>query len=87
VYEKQSLQTYLDSILPLGEVHVLLALLLGDERSLVLGESSTDSTGVLWSEVKRKVLLVLVEEAELSALVGLDDGQDTGDRLANIVAV
>lgn len=80
-------QTYLDGILALREVHVLLALLLGDERSLVLGESSTDGTGVLGSEVEREVLLVLVEEAELDALVGLDDGQDTGDRLANIVAV
>jgi hypothetical protein len=53
----------------------------------VLGESATDGAGGLWSEVERSVLLALVEEAELSALVGVDDGQDLGDGLANIVAV
>lgn len=78
---------YLDGKLPLREVNVLLALLLGDKRSLVLGESSADGAGLLWSEVEGKVLLVLVEETELGALVGLDDCQDTGDRLAEVVAL
>lgn len=38
---------YLNSKLPLGEVDVLLALLLCDEGSLVLGEASADGTGLL----------------------------------------
>lgn len=68
-------------------MNVLLALLLRNEGSLVLGESSADGTGVLWSEVEREVLLALVEETQLSALVGLDDGQDAGNGLAKIVTV
>lgn len=52
-----------------------------------LGQTATDGTGLLWAEVKWHVLLVLVEQAELRALVGVDDGQDLGDGLADIVAV
>lgn len=63
-----------------------LSLLLSDEGGLVLGESSADGTGLLGSEVEREVLLVLVEQTQLSALVGVDDGQDTGDRLAEVMA-
>jgi hypothetical protein len=40
---------------PGGEVDVLLVLLLGDEVRLVLGESSSDSPGLLVTEVERKV--------------------------------
>lgn len=65
---------------------LLLPLLLGDQRSLVLGESSANGAGLLGSEVEREVLLVLVEQTQLGALVGVDDGQDTGDRLAEVVA-
>lgn len=52
-----------------------------------LGQTAADSAGLLWAEVKWHVLLVLVEQAELCALVGVDDGQDLGDGLADIVAV
>jgi hypothetical protein len=45
----------LDGVLSLGEVCLLLLLLLGDERSLVLGESSADGTGLLGSEVEGSV--------------------------------
>lgn len=53
----------------------------------MLGESSANGAGLLGSEVEGKVFLVLVEDPQLSALVGVDDGEDTGDRLAKIVAV
>lgn len=79
--------SYLNSVLPLGEVDLLLALALGLQGSLVLGETAAESTGELGAEVKRSVLLALVEQAELSALVGVDDGQNASDRLANVVAV
>jgi hypothetical protein len=52
----------LDGVLSLGEVDLLLLLLLGDEAGFVLGESSTDGTGVLGAEVQRSVFLALVEE-------------------------
>ena len=55
--------------------------------SINLGQTAADGAGLLWAEVKRHVLLVLVEQAELCALVGVDDGQDLGDGLADIVAV
>jgi hypothetical protein len=45
----------LDSVLSLGEVCLLLLLLLGDERRLVLGESSADGAGLLGAEVERSV--------------------------------
>lgn len=61
-----------------------LALLVGGPGSLVLGEAAAQVTGELGAEIEREVLLVLVEETQLSALVGVDDGEDTGDRLADV---
>lgn len=77
----------LDGKVALREVDVLLLLLLGDDALLVLGESPPESAGLLGAEVEGKVLLALVEDAELRALVDVDDGEDTGDRLADVVAV
>lgn len=45
----------LDGVLSLREVSLPLLLLLGDERSLVLGESSANGAGLLGSEVERSV--------------------------------
>lgn len=53
----------------------------------MLGQPPPDSPGLLGAEVERQVFLALVEDAELLALSGVDDSQDTGDRLADIVAV
>jgi len=53
----------------------------------VLGHSPADGAGLLGAEVEGHVLLALVEDAELSALVGVDDGEDAGDRLADVMAV
>lgn len=53
----------------------------------MLGESAAEGTGEAGAEVKRSVLLVLVEQTELGALVGVDDGENASDRLANVVAV
>ena len=63
-----------------------LALLLGDAGGLMLGETAAQLTGELGAEVEREVLLVLVEQTQLGALVGVDDGQDASDRLADIRA-
>lgn len=79
--------SYLHGILPLGEMDLLLPLLLSDEGSLVLREPSAHGAGGLGAEVEGQVFLVLVEEAELMALVGVDDGEDASDRLADVVAI
>lgn len=77
----------LDGVLPLGEVDGALALAVGGAGSLVLGKTAADLAGLLDAEVEGQVLLVLVEQTQLGALVGVDDGQDAGDGLADIVAV
>jgi hypothetical protein len=61
--------------------------LLKSAGSVLLGKTAADSAGLLGAEIKREVLLVLVEETKLSPLLGVDDGEDTSDRLAEVVAV
>ena len=78
---------YLDSILPLREMHRPLRRLLQHPRLILLRQPSPNSPRLLRSEVEREIFLVLVEEAELCALVGVDDSEDFGNRLAEIVAV
>jgi hypothetical protein len=68
-------------------VDLALALALGGPGSLELGETAAEVTGELGAEVQRDVLLVLVEQTQLSALVGVDDGENASDRLANFGAV
>jgi hypothetical protein len=75
----------LDSELSLREVRLALLRLLQSSRSVLGGQATADGAGLLGPEVKGKVLLVLVEQAELSALLGVDDGQDAGNRLADVV--
>jgi hypothetical protein len=79
--------SYLNGELPLGEVDLALALLVGGTGSLVLGETAADLTGELGAEIEGSVLLALVEETELGALVGVDDGHHAGNRLADIATI
>ena len=51
-----------------------------------LGQTSPDGTSLLGAEVEGKVLLLLVEFAEVLPLLLVHDGQDTSDRLADGVA-
>jgi hypothetical protein len=62
-----------------------LLLLLQGFAALVLCQASSDGTGLLCAEVEWKVLLALVEQTELCSLVGVDDGEDLSDRLADVV--
>lgn len=78
---------YLDSKLSLREMSCTLCDLLQLLAALVCGQASSDSTGLFWSEIEREVLLVLVEEAELRSLVGVNDCEDLGDGLSDIVAI
>lgn len=83
--EMQNPKLRLDGVYSLREVLLLLLLLLGLLRGLVLGEASPDGTGLLWSEVQRDVLLLLIEQAQLVSLGGVQDGHHTSNRLADIV--
>jgi len=62
-----------------------LLLLLRHPARIFLRQPSPDRACLLGSEVEWEVLLVLVEDPELRALVGVDDGQDFGDRFAEVV--
>lgn len=77
---------HLDSVLPLRKVGLLLLRLQSLPCRLVLGQPSPDGTGSLDTEIEGQVFLALVEDAQLLTLGSVDDGQDTGDGLANIVA-
>jgi hypothetical protein len=81
------LNAYLDGILPLGKVSRSLLRLQQGLLALVLAQASSDGTGLLRSEVEGEVFLVLVEEAELCSLVGVDDCEDFGDGLSDIMAI
>jgi hypothetical protein len=81
------LNAYLDGIFPLGKVSRPLLRLQQGLLALVLAQASSDGTGLLRSEVEGEVFLVLVEEAELCSLVGVDDCEDLGNRLSDIMAI
>jgi hypothetical protein len=81
------LNAYLDGIFPLGKVSRPLLRLQQSLLALVLAQASSDGTGLLRSEVEGEVFLVLVEEAELCSLVGVDDCEDLGDGLSDIMAI
>lgn len=61
--------------------------LLQNPRGVLLRQAAADGAGLLGPEVEGRVLLALVEQAELGALLGVDDGEDASDRLADIVAI
>lgn len=60
-------------------MNLALLRLLQNPRCVLLAQTSSDSTGLLWSEVQWHVLLVLVEQAELCALVCVNDCENLGD--------
>jgi len=51
----------------------------------VFCQSPSDSTGLLWSEIERKVLLLGVEESKLVSLSSVDDGVDFGNGFTDVV--
>lgn len=52
----------------------------------MLRQTPADSTGLLGAKVERRVLLLFVVQPELLPLLGVENRQCAGDRLANIVA-
>lgn len=53
----------------------------------VLGQSASDGAGQFRSEVEGQIFLLLIEDAELCALIGVDDRQDFGDGFAEVMTV
>jgi len=70
-----------------AKVNVLLVLALRRGLSLVLCELAAQSTGLLGTQVQGLELLALVELTQVSTLLEVDHRQDTGNVLANRVAV
>lgn len=64
---------------------LLLLLFGGLQARFMSGQSPSDGTGLLWAEIKRKILLALVENAELVALLGVDDSENLSDGLAYVM--
>ncbi len=50
----------------------------------MLAQPPPDRSGLLWAQVEGEVLLLRVEKAQLLSLVGVDDGEDAGDRFAEV---
>ena len=67
--------------------HQFLPILPDTLRGTYLGQTSADRTGLLGTEVKGQVLLVLVELPEVLPLLLVHDGQHPRDRLADGVAI
>ena len=55
-------------------MRALLLLLLRHPAGVLLAQSTTDRARVFGTQVEGKVLFLGVEEAQLVALVGVDDG-------------
>jgi hypothetical protein len=68
-------------------VNCSLLRLLQNLSTLGFAKPSSNGTCLLWSEVEREVLLVLVEETKLRALVGVDNCEDLRNRLSEIVTL
>lgn len=77
------LELSLDSVLSLWESNLLLSLLFSDSGSLELGQSSSQSSGLLGSQVLWLVLLTLVQLSDSFSLLVVQDGQDTGNVLSD----
>ncbi len=81
------MSSYLDGVSSLGVVCLLLLLLLRLQRLLSRRQVTAKGAGELRAKVKRRVLLLLVQETEVRSLCGVDDCEDTGDSLADVGAV
>lgn len=79
--------THLDGEFALREVLLTLLGLLQLSRGVLGGQTATDGTGLLGTEIKGLMLLALEEQAHVVSLLGVDDREDTSDRLAEVVAV
>ena len=82
-----SRMTYLDRVLPWRELRPLLPLLGRDPARLAAGQALADGARLLGPQVEGQVTLLLVVEPQLVPLVGVDDGEDARDGLAEVVAV
>lgn len=73
----------LESVDSLWESNSLLSGLQGDSSSIFLGQSSSDGSGLLLSQVLWNVLLTSVQSSDVSSLVSSDHSQNSGDVLSD----
>ena len=67
-------------------MHLPLLLLLRHDARLMPRQSPPHGAGLLGTEIEGSIFFVFVEDAELGALVGVDDSEDAGDGFAEVVA-
>lgn len=53
----------------------------------MLRQPSPNRTGLLWAQVEWEVLLLRIEESQLLALVGVDDGENASNGFSQIMTV
>ena len=82
-----TLSLCLDSILPHWKMHLLLLLLLRHQLLFLLSQPPPNRPGLFRSQIKRQILLLLVEQAQLRSLVCIDHGKDFGDGFAEVVTM
>lgn len=85
VHEKISNVSYIKLNLSLDGVDLLwesdssLSLLKGESLSVLLRQGSSQSSGLLWSQVLWNVLLTSVESSDVLSLKSSDDSQNSSD--------
>ena len=79
--------SYLNGVFSLREMCLALLRLLQSLGLLLGRQTTTDGTSLLGAQIQGQVLLVLIKKPELRSLLEVDNGEDAGDRLAQVVAV
>lgn len=82
-YYTSTITLSLEGVLSLGESNGSLSSLFGLLRLFFLGQSSSQSSGLLGSQVLGQVLLTFVEASDGFSLVLVDDSQDSGNVLSH----
>lgn len=80
-----TLSLCLDSKLPHWKMHLLLLLLFRHQPLFLLSQPPPNRPGLFRSQIKRQILLLLVEQAQLRSLVCVDHGKDFGDGFTEVV--
>lgn len=68
-------------------MRVLLPLLLRHPRSIMLRQASPNRPRLLRAQVQGQVFIILVEDTQLRALIGIYNGENASDGFAEVVAI
>ena len=68
-------------------MRVLLPLLLRHPRSIMLRQASPNRPRLLRAQVQGQIFIILVEDTQLRALIGIYNGENASDGFAEVVAI